>query len=92
MMTATTEKMEQLVHTMKAIDTLSALIKHYRDSKGPVAYVNFLVGIGDGRVSAQLDREIALEALIKQHDRLCEYVAKYGIKYEPAGDNKLYLE
>lgn len=67
-----------LGNTIKAIDQLDELIRHYSNPVPGPAYVSF--EHLDHSMSAQIDRSIMLVALRAQRDKLVEYMASLGIE------------
>lgn len=64
--------------TIKALDDLDELIRHYSDPKPGPAYVSF--EHLDRPMSVQIDRSIMLVALNAKRDKLVEYMASLGIE------------
>lgn len=67
--------------TFKAIENIDKLIKHYSEDKPGPAYCQFSA-IGIGEVSVQFRREIILDPLNQQREKLTSYLKTMGIDYD----------
>lgn len=67
--------------TFKAIENIDKLIEHYSVDKPGPAYCQFSV-VGVGEVSVQFHREIILEPLKQQREKLTSYLKTMDIDYD----------
>ena len=63
--------------TLEALSTMDAMIKTYSENKQSPAYTFFRNG--EVKFDVQFDRDIIIQALQDQRQRLVEYLATLGI-------------
>lgn len=63
--------------TLEALSTMDAMIKTYSENKQSPAYTFFRNG--EIKSEVQFDRDIVVQALQDQRQRLVEYLASLGI-------------